>query len=97
MEIKITDGVSWQTEPGAQQSEAAREWLRTEIYGRLAMNTGEMDRVIPTVDRWGRPLEWVVEGVTWRATVRREYVDAQRPTWARKRDTVTVEVKGGEV
>ena len=70
MEIKITDGVSWQTEPGAQQSEAAREWLRTKIYGRLAMNTGETDRVIPTVDRWGRPLEWVVEGVTWRATVK---------------------------
>ena len=96
MEIKIKEGVSWQTEAGAQQSEAAMDWLRGEIYPKLAMNPTETDRVIPVTDKWGRPTEWIVEGETWRATIRREYVDTDRPTWSRRRDVVTIEGKGGE-
>lgn len=96
MEIKIKEGVHWQTEAGAAQSEAAMAWLRGEIYPQMAMNATETDKVIPTTDRWGRPTEWIVEGPAWRCTVRREYVEANAPTWSRRRDAVTVEAKGGE-
>lgn len=96
MEIKIKDGVSWQTEPGAAQSDDTMAWLRGEIYPQLAMNASETERVIPTTDKWGRPTEWVVEGDGWRVRIRREYMEAKQPTWSRRRDVVTVEEKGGE-
>ena len=49
MEIKITDGVSWQTEPGAQQSEAARgvaedRDLRTACDEHRGNGPGDPDR-----------------------------------------------------
>lgn len=96
MEITIKEGVSWQTEARAPQSEEAMAWLRGEIYPLLAMNATETDKVIPTTDKWGRPTEWVIEGEGWRVTVRREYMEANAPTWSRRRDVVTVEAKGGE-
>ena len=96
MEIKIAEGVSWQTEAGAPQSEEAMAWLRGEIYPRLALNATETNKVIPTTDKWGRPTEWEVEGDGWILKVRREYMEANAPTWSRRRDVVTVEVKGGE-
>ena len=96
MEIKIKEGINWQTEAGSPQSEEAMTWLREEIYPRLAMNATETEKVIPTTDKWGRPTEWVVDGEGWRVRVRREYVEATAPTWSRRRDVVTVEAKGGE-
>lgn len=96
MEVKIRDGVSWNTEPGAEQTEGALEWMRKEIYGQLAANPRETDKVIPTTDRWGRPVEWMVDGEGWRVSVRREYVEVDAPTWSRRRDIVRVDAKGGE-
>ena len=96
MEIKIKDGVIWQAKAGALQSEEAMAWLRSEIYPQLAMNATETDKVIPTTDKWGRPIEWVVDGDGWCVIVKREYMEAKQPTWSRRRDVVTVEAKGGE-
>lgn len=99
MEVTIKEDVTWNTEKGAQQTEAAAEWLR-EQYNRLAMNPSETDKVIPTIDKWGRPVEWLITGDGWRLTVHREYVSEKEPTWARRRDVVTVDAvaqEGGNV
>ncbi|MEY8687859.1 hypothetical protein AB9N12_17670 [Bacteroides sp. AN502(2024)] len=97
MEIKIKEGVTWQTDPHTSQTESAMRWIYEEIYPLLAMNTEETGKVMPQTDRFGRPIRWVIENKAWRVTIRREYINPQQPTWGRRGDVINVEtVKGGE-
>lgn len=94
-QIEVKNGVTWDTEM-TRQSEEALAWLREEIYPQLAMNARETELVIPTTDKWGRPLDWEVETESCVVRIKREYVDSDRGTWSRRRDVVTVAEKGGE-
>ena len=68
-------------------SDEARQWIADNV------TAGEAE----SADRFGRPVTWRTETETAVVTVEREYINANRGSWARRRDVVTVTGKGGEL
>lgn len=89
MKIVIKDNVVWDTD-AKEQSEAALAWMREENLSRLGMSQKDVDMIIPELDKFRRPYKWVIEHDTCVVEVIREYVEPSSPSWAMKRDVITV-------
>lgn len=89
MEIQIKDGIAWNTE-AAEQTEAALNWMREENLSRLGMSEKETGMITPEFDKFRRPYKWVIEHDTCIVEIVREYVEPNSPSWAMKKDVITV-------
>lgn len=89
MEILVKDGIVWDTE-AKEQSETALNWMREENLSRLGMSEKETDMIIPEFDKFRRPYKWVVEHDSCIVEIVREYVELNSPSWAMKKDVITV-------
>ena len=86
--IEVKENVFW-NEGSNEQTEDAVKWYAAEVAPKLTAEAAERDA-------YRRPVKWEVEVETWRATVVRKYINENSPSWARMRDEVKVEKKGGE-
>jgi hypothetical protein len=81
MIIEVKKDVFWDTEAQVQ-SDAAREWLNTDIYPQT-------DNTTPTLDEFKRPVLWVIPTDTCTVNIHRIYT-TQSSSWAMDRDTIVV-------
>lgn len=84
MQIEVIPGVFWDTEK-TQQSEAAIEWLQTEVRPNLS---------IPSLDEFKRPYERNYENDKVILIERQMYLH-ENSDWARRGVEIIVTEKGG--
>ena len=93
MKIEVKKGVYWDTE-ATTQSDKAYAWMREQNLGRMAMApTSDSNMVAPELDLNRRPIKWVIEHETCIVEIVREYVQPIGPSWAMKKDHITVTSK----
>lgn len=93
MNIEVTTGVYWDTK-SKQQSPEAYAWMREENFAKMGMSSSDADGLIaPELDKYQRPIRWVIEHDSCVVTITREYVDANSPSWALKGDTIVITSK----
>ena len=93
MQIELNKGIFWDTESQIQSQEAY-EWMREQNFARMAMGrTTDSSMIVPELDINKRPIKWVIEHNTCIVEIVREYVQPIGPSWAMKKDHVTVTPK----
>lgn len=93
MKIEVKKGVYWDTE-ATTQSDKAYAWMREQNLARIAMApTSDSNMVAPELDLNRRPIKWVIEHETCIVEIVREYVQPIGPSWAMKKDHITVTSK----
>ena len=93
MKIEVKKGVYWDTE-ATTQSDKAYAWMREQNLARMAMApTTDGNMVAPELDVNKRPIKWVIEHETCIVEIVREYVQPIGPSWAMKKDHITVTSK----
>lgn len=92
MTIQLKDGVYWDT-AAARQSAEAYAWMREENLSLLGMSLSEEGKHTPEMDKYKRPVRWVIEHEHCTVTITREYVEPDSPSWAMKRDQIVVTPK----
>ena len=83
MQIKIKEGVVWDTE-SSKQSEAAIEWYRTNVQPVI-------EEANPQNDKYGRPAIWQVE-VDGVVVIKTRIYTSESNSWAMEKDEITLKV-----
>jgi hypothetical protein len=83
MQIKIKEGVVWDTE-STKQSEATIEWYRANVQPII-------DEAHPQNDKYGRPVKWQVE-VDGVVVIKTRIYTSESNSWAMEKDVITLKV-----